>query len=594
MSYAQGFFISNPKLSWLTPPSIGRCLFILCYWITITVMLTANSISNFSDPYYFERIGFRAAWVTVMQVPLVVLLAGKTNIVGFLIGSSYERLNWAHRWVARTMLITVTVHSSFFVREWVRADFFYTELQLMTLVKYGMGAGSVLLWMNISGLFPFRNVWYEFYVVQHLASIAVFLWLLYNHVPSYAMYHIWMAIGFIAFDRISRAIWLCFRNIRIFSGSSKSLSLLQRLGYKTDIYALPGEVTRVILHDVPFKWQPGQHIYIWIPYIGVIESHPFTIANPYLGPPGSSSGTLPEVELFVRAHSGFTRRLHSLAQRRATIPGAAVTLRSFIQGPFGSHPDWKTYDTLLLISASTGASFTLPIFEAIADDPGCVRAVHFLLCVRRRPQCSCYLSQLRALARATVGLTVSVRVAVTREPDDDPAEWEGDIAGRCCCGESAVPCCCGAEKDVEEDDADAARDSSDVDDDGEVLTQGGSGLQQHSSNVSEAEKSASAIMQPVETASAQEPPLKSASVNLTRPRKGGGSGVELVARRPVLDAAVRQAVEAARGETAVVVCGGRQLSGAVRNTVARLSDERAVHKGSGAQGIFLWVEEFGF
>jgi hypothetical protein len=36
------------------------------------------------------------------------------------------------------------------------------------------------------------------------------------------------------------------------------------------------------------------------------------------------------------------------------------------------------------------------------------------------------------------------------------------------------------------------------------------------------------------------------------------------------------------------------LVATVRNAVASLSDERAVHKGTGAQGIHLHVEEYCF
>ena len=63
--------------------------------------------------------------------------------------------------------------------------------------------------------------------------------------------------------------------------------------------------------------------------------------------------------------------------------------------------------------------------------------------------------------------------------------------------------------------------------------------------------------------------------------------------RPDLVEYIRAPVEAARGETLVAVCGGVGLASYVRNAVARLSDERAVHKGSGAQGIYLHVEAFG-
>ena len=64
--------------------------------------------------------------------------------------------------------------------------------------------------------------------------------------------------------------------------------------------------------------------------------------------------------------------------------------------------------------------------------------------------------------------------------------------------------------------------------------------------------------------------------------------------RPDIEAMIREPVEQAWGETGVVVCGGREIVARTRNCVSRLSDERAVHKGTGAQGIYLHVEEYSF
>ena len=71
------------------------------------------------------------------------------------------------------------------------------------------------------------------------------------------------------------------------------------------------------------------------------------------------------------------------------------------------------------------------------------------------------------------------------------------------------------------------------------------------------------------------------------------SSLQYTLGRPNLADFVQEPVEASAGETSVVVCGGKSLTSAVRNCVATLSDERAVHKGTGAQGIHLHVEEFG-
>lgn len=64
--------------------------------------------------------------------------------------------------------------------------------------------------------------------------------------------------------------------------------------------------------------------------------------------------------------------------------------------------------------------------------------------------------------------------------------------------------------------------------------------------------------------------------------------------RPSVAAFIRTPVEVTGGETSVAVCGGKSLVADVRNSVVALSDERAVHKGTGAQGIHLHVEEYCF
>jgi NAD(P)H-flavin reductase len=630
IAYPQGFYITNKRWTWLSPPSVGKCLLILLYWITITIMLTTNSITNIMEAYYFERIGFRAAWVSVMQVPLIIVLAGKINIVGILIGSSYERLNWAHRWVSRTLLASVAVHASFFLREWIRADFVNTELEMMPMVKYGMGAGGVLLWMNLSGLAPLRHVWYEFFVVQHVISIAVFLWLLFMHVPSYAMYYIWMAIGFIAFDRISRLGWILFRNIRIRSSGSTKLKLAERVGYRTELFALPGDVTRVVIKNVPFKWAPGQHLYLWIPQVGFIESHPFTISNTSAPLEGAA---LPDAQLEIRAHSGFSSRLYNLASRKSPSPRKPVELRSFIQGPFGAHPEWNTFETVVLISASTGASFTLPILESILDDPCCVRKLDFLLCVRQRPQCSCYLHRLRTAARTHKhpNLTVTIHVAITGgENLEDTDLVDGGLSSQCCCGPNttSAACVCGSaavqKREEIDTDTDANAEEGDVvasccQPAPEIAEEKGASCCQPAPEISEdkvasccqpaqeiSDEKVASCCQPAPVTSDEKSAsyseekitavssLSDSSRSLRSDSIKSSGDVRFLARRPKLDGIIRDAVESARGETGVVVCGGKPLSSHVRNVVAGLSDERAVHKGSGAQGIFLHVEEFGF
>ncbi len=71
-------------------------------------------------------------------------------------------------------------------------------------------------------------------------------------------------------------------------------------------------------------------------------------------------------------------------------------------------------------------------------------------------------------------------------------------------------------------------------------------------------------------------------------------GMTLQTGRPSPRHLLRPTIEQALGETAVVVCGPAGLATTVRNAAVALSDERAVHKGTGAQGIWLHCEAFGY
>lgn len=64
--------------------------------------------------------------------------------------------------------------------------------------------------------------------------------------------------------------------------------------------------------------------------------------------------------------------------------------------------------------------------------------------------------------------------------------------------------------------------------------------------------------------------------------------------RPQTRSIIRRSLESALGEAAVVVCGPTSLVAGVKRDVCALSDERAVHKGTGAQGIYLHTESFSY
>ena len=560
------FHFSNRFVNWLSPPPLGRSLVIIVYWAVIIYMLCYNSILPKTNPYYYEKIGFRAAWVSMTQVPLVYLLASKSSILGCLTGSSHERLNWAHRWVSRTLLVTATIHGAFFYAQWDRVDFVALQLEMMPMVKYGMGAWFLLIWTFVSSLTPIRGWSYELFVVQHLAAAAVFLWLLWVHVPAYAMHYVWFSVAAVVFDKAVMWAWTAWVNRPSKTADAKSKAVA---GYKATIKALNDDTTSVVIHNPRFSWKAGQHIYLRLPsmsYYNPLEAHPFTIANA----PSPSSNS--DLELIIEKKTGFTKRLHDLAKKE---PGASHT--AIISGPLGCLPTWDSYGTLILISASTGITFTLPILDSILTNcrkGSCVRRIDVLHVVRKKHSCTPILHRLEAaFERAKeAGIELRIRIAVT-------CETCGCCGANCQChnfdrAPGAIQPAPGVvEKTVLRDSdtisfAPASTDAS---------SRGASSLEKEKMDITERSAASS------EAASSSD----ESGALLERT-------VVWTAKRPDCKAFIRRGVEATGGETMVAVCGGRSLVGCVRNCVAGLSDERGAHKGTGAGGIECWSEMYCF
>ncbi|KAK5130932.1 hypothetical protein LTR08_001535 [Meristemomyces frigidus] len=533
LAYPQPYYFTGKIAKYFSPIPVGRWLILAVYWIMVLVFLWSNTILKPKDPMYaykWEKVGFRAGWVSMTQIPFIHLLSCKFNPISISTGISYERLNWLHRWAARTVFLTAIVHWSFFLREWWLADMIKLELQMMPMVKYGFGAFGVICWMILSGFGFFRAASYELFVAQHICAAAVLLWLLFSHVPVYARYNVWMSIGFVAFDWTVRIVWGVLQNTHLLGGPA-----LRSPGYAAHLEPLAGDMVRLTIDDADFAWRAGQHVYLSIPRLRPFEVHPFTIAN------AAQHGDSRSLTLLIKAHSGFSKSLHRAAVRSAET---STTYRAFLSGPWGIPPDLLHYETVVLVACASGASFIMPILEDIMEKQGCIRNVTLHWIVRSEEHfawCGELLTSLVRVKNAqcskvSLQATVHVTQPVTRMPKVKDAEGVEPMV---------------AVDSRSEDDSTTAS---------------------------------------VSTLEDEKAPL-SREPRHAQPQQS----VELKhSSRPTVGAMIRPPVEAALGETAVVVCGGLSITAQARNFVAAMSDERAVHKGTGAQGIFLFTETYGW
>lgn len=245
-------------------PPLGTIYFVLAHFAFVLVLEFANN--DVAGAQFWQALGVRAGRLAVAQVPLLVLLAGKNNVVGLLTGVTYERLNPLHRWTARILLFCAILHWGYSSYGWQRYRLMKLEWTTDTCPPTGIAAFAVLLWMNLSTLAPFRHWSYEFFVIQHLVTIFGLIVAIMMHLPSTALrsrIYIFVAIGIYLLERLVRTALFASRNAR---------------GPQAKLIAMSGGVTKILLSNVRMKkWTPGSFVLLSIPKIGWIESHPASI-----------------------------------------------------------------------------------------------------------------------------------------------------------------------------------------------------------------------------------------------------------------------------------------------------------------------------
>lgn len=580
-------------------PPVGPVIMMIGYVVLIVVCVFYRL--NPKDFLQWEDIGYRSGFIAVCQMPLIVLLAGKRNIIGFFTGVGYERLAWLHRWVARALLFTVFIHMGFWFSEWAKYDYIGVKVKTDALTQRGIAAGSVLLWLVLSSVAPIRKLSYEFFIVQHIISWLGFFTALYFHVPEENRIWIWLPLGFWAFDRFVRAVYLIYANLSVLHKNGTGF-----LSCKATFEPLDESHTRITITNPPITWTAGQHLFLACHPLAPLSSHPFTIAS------------LPEdgkMEFVVRAKNGATKRFFKYAEKAylslPTTTGKRNTGRSvLIDGPYATIRPLRQFDSLVFIAGSTGATFTMPLMRDIVQEwkgsrsttssrlPGLstpagavTRHIRFVWVVKRKAAVKWFASQLDQVvqdveALRSEGHDIAVDISIYITCDDALTSGQSSIIDGAPCGTK-----------TQNGSSDRSSDEK------KALTENVETLSRVSSSSTKdccctrLITDENAITPPCDCASRrqhqqQEP--ASPTSPFGKPNHVVDARINLLSGRPHVSNIIRKTAEAALGEMAVVVCGPAGLVQCARNAVVAISDDRAVHKGTGAQGIYVHAEAFGY
>jgi NAD(P)H-flavin reductase len=269
--------------------------------------------------------------------------------------------------------------------------------------------------MVITGFGFFRECIYEIWLLVHILSAYLGLLLTYTHTHC-TTYFVLASLGFIAFDICGRIVLWTTHNVLFFPERHPP----KTLGYNAKLQILNNDYVYLSIADVAFRWKAGQHVYITIPHLRKIESHPFTIANL-----AGNSGPRREMALIIKPRHGF-----SLDLLRWGLKHSSKSLTVFLNGPYGNPPSLAGYDTVVMIATGNRASFTVPLLQELVCTGLKVPRVSVHMICRTSSDMGWYLSQLQATLKSIplYSTEFEIQVHITSSTDSDATDIPLDQA----------------------------------------------------------------------------------------------------------------------------------------------------------------------
>lgn len=582
--------------------------------VSNVIMLTVLCFVGYDDTLAFanvEDVAYRIGFMCIAQLPLLFLLSGKNNLIGFLTGMSYEKLNWLHRWCARTLFLFATIHFGYWLTAWwPYGNYVTVQIRTNSMVYWGLTAWCFLAWITFTSFGPIRRLSYEVFVIQHLITFSCFVGFTWKHLQPFPKTHpyIWVCAALFWFDRLTRALLMLYTNISYFHPEQRKAGNMNSFwAGKGEFTPLAGGYTKITLKHASISWKPGQHVFVSCHSIVPLQSHPFTIASL------PSDG---KVEFIVKAEGGGTRRFFNHAEKSAGLPGSGdVRVKTVaLEGPYGTMRPLRQFDSVILFAGSTGATFIVPLLRDIVlgwqngNAPGTffrpggvvTRHVRFVWVVKTRDQLNWFVAQLEDVTSTVAklrsgGLKIEVDISIYCTCDESFTE-EYKLRRRST-----------AHGNVEEVDSldkrlsfnekkevaslhESVHDLGTQHEDSHACGGGTCCCTATIEDESEESKSPKICCCGTSKADLPQSSQSSSSSNKTLLHPA----IAVFAGRPNPRNIIRKSLEKALGESAVVVCGPTGLVASVRKSTVALSDERAVHKGTGAQGIYLHCESFNY
>ncbi|KAH7338359.1 hypothetical protein B0J17DRAFT_662222 [Rhizoctonia solani] len=383
--------------------SVGQYIILTAYLagVAVAMFLFSNPVNNCT----------RAGFVCISQAPIVVLFGVKNGPVGTLLGKSYEKLNYIHRWVGQLMFLSALFHVVGYLVKWTKTGTLSIAAKRQA---WGWFAFGGLVFLTIVSLPPIRKSSYTVFWHAHWIGFLMFGVSIMYHAPGAIPYAI-AALSLYALDQV----------LRLFKSRVATATI-------TPVPAL--KCTQLSIPELARGWRAG-HI-SKMGMMGWAESHPFTIAS-ISSPKGGGDG----LTLLIKKAGDWTNSLYSLSQHvsSAESAGSGSSVKVIIEGPYGGPGSTipSSFSSALIVVGGSGITFGTSTVEELvtAAEDGSTRTkyVELVWVVQDHSAIAPLLPAFATLlsrahdAHMTLTVTVHYTRATDAVPGKSPLESRTDM-----------------------------------------------------------------------------------------------------------------------------------------------------------------------
>ena len=349
-----------------TLPSRLHSLILIMYLLSNIIYCMYLDYSEPKAKLMAELRGRSGHLSVVNMIPLIVL-AGRNSPLIPMLRVSFDTYNLFHRWIGRVVALEALVHTL----AWATNEYdakgmkgIGEGLHNTPFLGYGLLGTVAMAAITIQAPSIIRHAFYETFLhIHQLLAVATIVGVKVHcklgHLPGEG-YINWV-IALWVLERAARLFRLVYRNI-----APRRLT-------KVTVEALGGkdiEASRVTIEvPRPWRYQPGSHLYLYLPTISFWMNHPFSIAWSDTHPTFDiidldeklpqrikpcvdiSTKTTTTFSLVIAKRTGMTAKIFDKARASAT---GTITTYGMVEGPYGGLDRLHSYGTVVLFAAGVG------------------------------------------------------------------------------------------------------------------------------------------------------------------------------------------------------------------------------------------------